>query len=113
MEVTNILHNIEYGKEKPAIKVLVNNPSTKEIRIIFRRGQEMKQHQTNYPIVVEIVRGAIDFGTDTTRHQLGQGSLLTLSPNIPHDLIAIDDSIIRLTLHKSDDISRVEKLLEE
>jgi quercetin dioxygenase-like cupin family protein len=110
MEVTNLLHNIEYGKDKPAIKVLINNPSTKEIRIIFRRGQEMKQHQTNFPIVVEIVRGAIDFGVAESRHQLGQGSLLTLAANIPHDLIAIDDSIVRLTLHKSDEVSRVENV---
>nr|WP_255669451.1 cupin domain-containing protein [Myroides oncorhynchi] len=113
IHIENLVENIEYGDKKPAIKILVDNDFSKEIRIVFREGQEMKEHKTSFPIVVEIVRGAITFGVEGQPHHLSEGSLIALEPSIPHDLIATKDSIVRLTLHKSDQIKRVLEVIKE
>ncbi|MTG99495.1 MULTISPECIES: cupin domain-containing protein [Myroides] len=111
MDKANILENLTYGDSKPAIAILIDNAATKEIRIAFKSGQEMKEHKTKFPIVVHIIKGNIDFGVNSERYNLKEGDIITLEPNVPHDLLAKADSIVRLTLNKSDTISRVEKVI--
>lgn len=110
MEIASILSDIEYGDTKPAIKVLFNNASVKEIRIAFKEGQEMREHQTNHPIVVEIVEGAIDFGVAGTVHHLDKGMLIALEAGVPHNLVARASSIVRLSLSKADTVERVQQV---
>lgn len=110
MEKASIFENITHGDSKPAITVLLNTNTIKEVRIVFRENQEMKEHKAGYPIVVEIVEGSIDFGVLGERHILNKGMLVALEASVPHDLIAIEDIIVRLSLHKLDNISRVEQI---
>lgn len=99
--------NLVFNENKPAIQVLLETEFTKEIRIAFKKGQMMKRHETRFPIVVQVVEGKINFGTDQATHLLTQGDLIALSANVPHDLQACEDSIIRLTLSKNDQNERV------
>ena len=107
MKVSSLTNNLEYHSEKPAISVLFETESTKEIRIAMKEGQFMKEHKTSFPIVVEIFEGAINFGVNGTVHNLVKGDLVALEASVPHDLIAAADSIVRLTLSKQDHASRV------
>ncbi len=110
MEIVSILSDIEYGDTKPAIKVLFNNASVKEIRIVFKEGQEMREHKTRHPIVVEIVDGSIDFGVGGTVHRLDKGMLIALEADVPHNLVARAPSIVRLSLSKADTVERVQQV---
>lgn len=112
MEKASIFENITHGNIKPVITVLLNTDDIKEVRIVFRENQEMKEHKAAYPIVVEIVEGSIDFGVVGERHILKKGMLVALEASVSHDLIAIEDSIVRLSLHKSDNIARVEQIIK-
>ena len=71
----------------------------------------MREHQTSYPIVVEIVDGEIEFGVNKNVHHLKKGELIALEGSIPHDLKATKDSIIRLTLTKADSSERVKNVI--
>lgn len=112
MKTASIYQGIEYLENKPAIKVLFETDFTKEIRIVMKNGQLMKKHKTSYPIVVEIVEGNIDFGVEDNMLDLKKGDLIALDGGVPHDLMAKADSIVRLTLTKYDEISRVKKVIE-
>jgi len=112
MKSSSLLTNIEYKEDKPSINVLFETDSTKEIRIVMRNGQLMKKHQTPFPIVVEIFEGEIDFGVEGELHHLKRGDILALDGGVPHDLKAMSDSIVRLTLSKSDNVNRVNKVVE-
>lgn len=113
MNKISLLDNIEYGDQKPNIKMMLESETAKEIRIVFRRGQIMKEHKTGFPITVEIFEGAIDFGVEGKIHLLIKGDIVTLDPHIKHDLTAVADSIVRLTLSKSDTVSRVKSVLDK
>lgn len=112
MKSSSLLKNIEYKEDKVAINVLFETESTKEIRIVMRKGQNMKKHQTPFPIVVEMFDGDLDFGVEGNLHHLTRGDILALDGGVPHDLLAKSDCIVRLTLSKSDSVKRVEKVAE-
>ena len=113
MKTACIYKEIVYSEEKPAITVLIETKFTKEIRIVLKEGQVMKEHKTAYPIVVMLLEGALDFGVQGKILSLQKGDLLALDGNVPHDLKATKDSIVRLTLSKLDDVNRVKEVVRE
>lgn len=110
MKTASILEELNFNETKPAISVLMESDFTKEIRILFRKDQLMKEHKAPLPIVVEIVDGEIDFGVNGENHKLKKGQIIALEANVPHDLVAITESIVRLTLSKGDHASRVKEV---
>ncbi|WP_341225468.1 cupin domain-containing protein [uncultured Arcticibacterium sp.] len=111
MLLTSFQEGLLFG-DKIKTKVILETAFSKEIRILLKAGQVMKQHQTKFPIVVHLLQGEIAFGVENTVHRIKEGDILTLEANVPHDLSAIQDSVVRLTLSKSDDVARVEKVIE-
>ena len=112
MKKISIFEDLTYHEKRPAVKALLVTDSTKEIRIAMKKEQVMKEHQTPFPIVVYMVEGAIEFGVQQKIHQLKKGDLVTLEGNVPHDLRAVEDSVIRLTLHIGDKAERVKEVVQ-
>ncbi|MCG9972574.1 cupin domain-containing protein [Christiangramia crocea] len=112
MKYASLTKELEYNDKKPAVKVLMDTDSSQEIRIAMKEGQQMKEHSTPYPIVVEIFEGHITFGAKGEVHELRKGDVVYLEGAIPHDLQAETDSIIRLSLSKSDSAERVKGVAE-
>ncbi len=112
MKTANIYSELEYKEHKPAINVMFKTNFTKEIRIVFKKGQVMKEHKTSYPIVVELCDGTLDFGVNGEVLHLVRGDLIALDGSVPHDLVATEDCVVRLTLTMSDTEKRVEKVVE-
>lgn len=113
MKIISLLENITYAQNHPFAEVLINNEYSKEIRITFQKGQEMKAHKSSYPFIIEIIDGFIDFGVESSRYPLPKGSLINLEADVVHDLKAVVDSIIRLSLYKGDHISRVQEAIKK
>lgn len=107
MKTSSLLKNLEYNNSKPAVKVLFETKTTKEIRIALKEGQIMKEHKTPYAIVVEMFEGNLNFGVEGEIYNLTRGDILSLDGGVPHDLKATSDCIVRLTLSKQDSVDRV------
>lgn len=113
MKLASFTQDIMYHEERPTVQVMLNTDAGKEIRIAFKKGQIMKEHQTPFPIVVQVFEGAIDFGVKGEIQHLKKGDMIALSGGVPHDLTAKDDSLVRLSLSTADSIKRVEKVVEQ
>lgn len=110
MKIASLTQNLFYNEKKPSIQVLLETKTSKEIRILFKKGQHMKEHKTPFPIVVQVFKGAIDFGVQGAIQHLEAGSLIALEGQVPHDLTATEDSIIRLSLSIQDSLDRVQEV---
>ena len=106
MNNASLIQDIEFHESKLVVTVLFETSFTKETRIAMKAGTGMKKHQTSFPIVVEIVESNIIFGVQNEKMNLDKGDLIALESFIPHDLKALKDSIIRLTLSKNDQSER-------
>ncbi|WP_120944730.1 cupin domain-containing protein [Helicobacter labacensis] len=83
------------------LQVLLETPSSKEIRICMPEGQEMREHQAPGQIVVRVLKGRIWFEVGGTRHTLEMGDCIALDANTPHSLGGLEDSVLNLSLHKT------------
>ncbi|WP_320816093.1 cupin domain-containing protein [Flavobacterium sp.] len=99
-----------FFEDKITTKVILETSFSKEIRILLKRGQIMKEHKAPFPIIVHVLEGKIDFGVLGEIKKLQKGAIISLKENIPHDLTALEDSVVRLSLSKLDNAARVEKV---
>lgn len=102
-----------FDDRRIAMKVVLETSVSKEIRIAFRKGQIMKEHKSAFPIVVHILSGEIEFGVRDKGYTLTEGSIISLDADEPHDLTATQDSIVRLTISKSDQAERVKNVIQK
>jgi len=110
MNIASFLADINWNEDKPAIQVMLETSSTKEIRIAMRNGQHMKEHKAPFPIVVEVVSGKINFGVEEQNSVLTQGQMIGLEANVSHGLTALEESVVRLSLSKFDSVQRVQQV---
>lgn len=97
----SILTDLKFNEQKPAVTVLMDTPASKEVRITFKNGQVMKEHQAPHPIVVNVVEGEVEFFVDEKMYLLEKGMMIALDSNVLHELKANKESIVRLSIHKA------------
>ena len=110
MKIESFNEELNFSDEKIITKVVLESSFSKEIRILLKKGQIMKEHKTPYSIVVHIIDGEIGFGVNGFTKHLKKGDIITLAGNVPHNLDAKSNSIVRLTLSKYDKAERVEEV---
>lgn len=113
MQIQSFNQNLDFNDARIVTKVVLETSFSKEIRILLKQGQIMKEHKAPFPIIIHVLEGEIDFGADGSTAVLKKGDVVTLAGNVPHDLSAKSDSIVRLTLSKLDNPERVEKVLAD
>jgi len=113
MNIKSFNEDLDYNDNRVVTQVILETSFSKEIRILLKKGQTMKEHKAPLPIIVHILEGKIDFGVAGEIKSLKKGDAITLDSNIYHDLTAKEDSIVRLTLSKFDDALRVKKVADK
>jgi len=112
MQNSSFNEDLIFNDQRISTKVILESSFSKEIRILLKKGQIMKEHQAPFPIVVHLLEGELTFGVQGVDHELKKGDILSLAGNVPHDLTAKADSIVRLTLSKLDKVERVEAVID-
>jgi len=110
MSVKSFLEDVKFDSNKIQTNVILETPSCKEIRIVFPKGQVMKRHFSPYPIIIYVVKGLVELGLEETIFSMSGGYIIALEAGMIHNLVAKEDTLIRLTLSKQDKIKRVDKV---
>ena len=113
MENNSYNTDLEYNDNRPRTQLILETSFSKEMRILLKKGQVLKEHQAPFPIVVHLLEGIVDFGFDGKTSRLNKGDILTLAGKVPHDLLAFEDSIVRLTISSLDKAERVEDVAQK
>ncbi len=114
MNTASLLEKITYREDdKPSVTVLLKTKTSKEVRIVMKKGQFMNEHKAPFPIIIELFEGTIEFGINGKKQILKKGDLIALDENVPHDLKCVTDCIIRLSVSVLDTVERVKKVINE
>ena len=112
MQTESFLKNLTFSDKSVVITPMLESDFGKEIRIAFKKGQVMKEHKTKFPIAVMTLRGSIEFDVGEKTFILNEGDIITLEGNVLHELKALEESVVRLSLHKGDTVARVQGVLK-
>ena len=112
LKTASFFKDLEFSDESVVITPMLSSDFGKEIRIAFKEGQVMKEHKTKFPITVMTLQGSIEFGVGAETVILDQGDVIALEGNVLHELKALKESVVRLSLHKSDSVARVNSVLK-
>lgn len=80
-------------------KTLVRNDDTRIVLIALRAGARMIEHQTDSSIQVQVLTGRVQLHTPHGRIELAPQELLFLDEDVPHDVVAREDSSVLLTIN--------------
>lgn len=64
----------------------------------FDAGQELTEHTSSRPAIIELLRGEADVVLDGEVHRLGQGAWISMPPGMRHALRARTPLVMALTL---------------
>ena len=113
INIASFNDELEFDENRIKTKVLLETSFSKEIRILLKEGQIMKEHKTPFPILIHVLEGEIELGINRTIHLLKSGAIIALEGNVPHDLNAKENSIVRLTLSMQDKVERVNDVIAD
>lgn len=67
----------------------------------FDAGQELTEHSSSFPAIVQVVSGRITLSVEGEDHSMNPTSWLHMEPNAKHAVSAHEPSVILLTLLKN------------
>lgn len=79
-------------------KTLFKKPDFRMVLIEMEPGAKMDEHHADGTICVQLIKGRIRFRVQDRTHELGSGNLLTLGASIKHDVEALEESALLLTI---------------
>ena len=97
---TNLLDLTPIVADATVSKPLVNTDAIRQVVFAMDKGQSMSEHRAPFVAVVQVLEGELKFGVAGETRTLKAHDWLTMPPNEPHDLDAIEPTRFLLTLVK-------------
>lgn len=112
MEIKSFNDSVEFNAKRVEIKVVIETPFSKEIRILLKEGQLMKEHKAPYPVLIHLIEGTVELGVTGKVVLMNSGDIIALEAGMLHDIMAKTNSTIRLTLSKLDSTHRFKDVIK-
>lgn len=80
------------------MEVLYESAFSREIRIAMYAHQVMRDHESEYPIAIEVCEGAVTLSTEEQELILPKGEILGLEAGVKHHIEALQETLLRLTI---------------
>ena len=79
-------------------KVLYRDDQLRVVGFAFDAGQELTEHTSALPVVIQVVSGRLDVVLGDQKAQAGPGSWIHLPARLPHSVHAVEPTLMLLTM---------------
>ncbi len=62
-------------------------------RIVLKKGAQVPTHHHFHEQISHVIEGALNFAIDGKQIIVHAGEILTIPPDVPHEVIALEDSV--------------------
>lgn len=90
-----------YGTGAPSGRTLVKEPDLRIVLMALKAGGRLEEHDASGPISVQVLEGRVRMRLRDQDVEISAGRLLTLQPDILHDVEAMEDSAFLLTIGRT------------
>jgi len=97
MFIADVAEGVEIPGDGTLSKKLVEAP-VRVVLFAFDEGQELTEHSTPRRVIIQVERGYLRIDVDGSTHEARPGSWLYMEPNEPHSVLAVEPSIMLLTM---------------
>ena len=81
-------------------RTLVNDDTVRVILFTFAPGQELSEHTASVAASLYFVKGTADLTLGDEAKEAGPGTWAHMPPNLPHSILAHDETVMLLTMYK-------------
>ncbi|HEX2168585.1 MAG TPA: cupin domain-containing protein [Longimicrobiales bacterium] len=79
-------------------RTLARSGRMRLVLVALNSGIEVGTHQADSPMTLQLIQGRLEFRVGDVPHELRQGQLLFFGPGDAHDIRALEESALLLTL---------------
>ena len=97
-QVREVWEHVQEGHGGHTAKTLVKLSHMRIVMMALRRGSVVPEHASEGEMALHVLSGRIRFEAGGETRELGPGKLVSMASELPHDIRALDDSTVLLTL---------------
>lgn len=90
--------DIEVPVDGTLSKVVYRDDRIRVVAFAFDEGQELSEHTASVPAIVEVLSGRLRLTLGSSVVDATPGSWTHMPANLPHSVVALEPSIMLLTL---------------
>jgi quercetin dioxygenase-like cupin family protein len=80
---------------------LTKEPTLRLVLLLLGKGTTMPEHQTAGPLTLQVLSGLVAFRAGDRAKEVGPGELIVLESAIGHEIEALEESAVLLTLARA------------
>ena len=96
--VTGITKDLPIPTQATTSRAVIDNDVARVVLFAFDTGQQLTEHTAAPPVVVQLLRGRLQFEVASERYELHPGDVVYLAPGEPHALEALEPSLLSLVM---------------
>ncbi|WP_168583005.1 cupin domain-containing protein [Gephyromycinifex aptenodytis] len=83
---------------RPGAATVLDTDTAKIVAFEFPEGGELKEHAAHHPVLIQVVRGSVDFTLPERTVRLTPGQVLHLTPMLRHAVHALEPTTLTVTM---------------
>lgn len=95
---TDVIGRVEPSAKRPGASVVHEDETTKIVAFEFGEGQELADHAAFHPVLIQLLRGHVEFGLPDRTVALRTGEILHLTAKLRHRVRALEPTTLTVTM---------------
>lgn len=95
---TDVIGRVKPREKRPGASIVHEDETTKIVAFEFAEGQVLPDHAAFHPVLIQILRGSVDFGLPDRTIRLQPGEILHLTPQLRHSVTALEPTTLTVTM---------------
>ena len=98
--IGHLLDEADIPENGTLSRVMFSGDGLRVVLFAFDKGQELTDHTASVPAVIQVVKGrlGLTLGDDTV--EIGADSWVHMDAHLPHAVVALEPSVLILTLRR-------------
>lgn len=99
--LASLLDEVEIPKNGTLSRVVFNADGLRVVLFAFDTGEQLTDHAATVPAVVQVIKGRLEMTLGDQTVEIDPGSWVHMDAHLIHALVALEPSVVILTLQRS------------